>query len=258
MNYIRIHNFIIERARSRTHDPKIHQKHHIIPRHEDPSSTETVPLTLKEHRVIHLLRWKITSTSGNKLAYLIMKHGQNSIEARRLLSSMGGKIGGAKTRETNAGIFSESWDRSAETKRRWVEDIISREAQSNLMKSGLASRAGSNCVKSGKGIYSKEWDRSENNRNVWAALSEENRIARSNISKANRLKGTRKSQEMKANFSGWDKEKHKQVCSNGGKSHVGKKWITNGLENMRCLEENIQEFLLSGWVYGRTMKGSTK
>jgi len=115
MNYARIHDALIQRARDRVYNSSIHHKHHIIPRHEDTSSTEVVPLTFKEHAIIHHLRWKLTGTIGNKLAYFAMKNITLSRREFMLLSaSVGGKIGGATTKSTSVGIFDPTWCRATQ------------------------------------------------------------------------------------------------------------------------------------------------
>jgi hypothetical protein len=118
MNYKAIHDRIINRARDRIYDSSIHHAHHIIPRHEDKTSTETVPLTFKEHQLIHFLRWKIVGTIGNKLAYCLLRGVNTSytISEMRKIQSDAGKIGGKLTRERTRGIFSQDYNRSAQSK----------------------------------------------------------------------------------------------------------------------------------------------
>ena len=81
MNYNKIHDTIIDRARERVRDSSLYHNHHIIPLHEDKTSTDTVPLTIKEHYVVHHLRWKMVGTPGNLLAYRLIKNGQQDLEA---------------------------------------------------------------------------------------------------------------------------------------------------------------------------------
>ena len=81
MNYNKIHDAIIDRARERVRDSSLYQNHHIIPLHEDKNSIDTVPLTIKEHYVVHHLRWKMVGTLGNLLAYRLIKNGEQDPEA---------------------------------------------------------------------------------------------------------------------------------------------------------------------------------
>ena len=81
MNYNKIHDTIIDRSRERVSDSSLYQNHHIIPLHEDNTSTETVPLTIKEHYVVHHLRWKMVGTPGNLYAYRLIKNGEQDPEA---------------------------------------------------------------------------------------------------------------------------------------------------------------------------------
>ena len=123
MNYNLLHDSIINRARIREYDSNVHHKHHIIPRHEDPLSEETVPLTIKEHYIIHLLRWKITGTLGNKLAYSFMR-GIGTIQTQKEMASLGGKKGGKITKESNKGIFDPSYDRGKQSKDNWKNGVF--------------------------------------------------------------------------------------------------------------------------------------
>ena len=76
MNYLLIHNKILDNAKSRQYNSKIHHNHHIKPKHEDNTSFEVVPLTIKEHYLIHYLRYKIGYGMGNYKAYLLLKYGK--------------------------------------------------------------------------------------------------------------------------------------------------------------------------------------
>ena len=102
MNYQRIHDLIIERARNRFFESAIYlEKHHVIPKCEGGSHEgETVSLTHKEHRVVHLLRWKITGNPKHKFAYNMMLKG---VDARRdnarLAASLVKKRGGIGSKE---------------------------------------------------------------------------------------------------------------------------------------------------------------
>lgn len=69
MNYKHIHDAIIHRARLRKYVRNEHHLHHVIPKHEDPTSTDVVPLTTKEHTLVHRLRFKFIGTLGNYLAW---------------------------------------------------------------------------------------------------------------------------------------------------------------------------------------------
>lgn len=75
MNYIRIHDSIINRALSRNLHPESYsENHHILPKCEGGTpDSPTVKLTLKEHTLIHKLRYKITGVIGNLIAYNLMQ-----------------------------------------------------------------------------------------------------------------------------------------------------------------------------------------
>ena len=94
MNYILIHDRIIERAQRRVRNPNVkYEIHHILPRCEGGlDSGQCVPLTVKEHRVIHALRYRISGVVGNKIAYTLMKYGRDKLSSIHTeISSLGGK-----------------------------------------------------------------------------------------------------------------------------------------------------------------------
>lgn len=80
MKYEKIHDSIINRALMRTACPNTYyENHHILPICEQGCSNgKTVKLTLKEHRIIHKLRYKFTGVIGNLYAYNLMKRGEAS------------------------------------------------------------------------------------------------------------------------------------------------------------------------------------
>lgn len=84
MNYQHIHDVLIRRAQERSPIEGIYyEKHHIIPVCEGGAEDgETVLLTFKEHRIIHLLRWKITNNMGNKVAYNLMTNIDSEIRRK--------------------------------------------------------------------------------------------------------------------------------------------------------------------------------
>lgn len=171
MNYSKIHDALIERARCRIYDSKIHHNHHIIPIHEDKNSTEVVPLTIKEHALVHLLRFKIWGGVGNLKAYLFLR---GLPEDMWIINSEAGKIGGKKTKENASGIFSPNWDRSTETTRRWNEGVIN----NTMFPTEKMRLGGYASVASGKGIFSPDYDRSLANSKIWDNMSEDTYLRR--------------------------------------------------------------------------------
>lgn len=244
MNYQKIHDALIDRARNRVYDSTIHHNHHIVPRHEDGESTETVPLTLKEHALIHHLRWRLTHTLGNRLAYLLLSN-CNDPEIARINAILGGTKGGKSTKERLKGIFDPSWDRSVETKRRHEEGIIT-----NIPLKGNSERAselGKLSVQSKKGIHSDNYDYSASSKQMWKSLSTSERNKRIEEAKNNAAKATKASVEKKANFISWDKNKHSEVARMGGKLP----WWTNGI-----VEKKSNVCPGDGFVRGRVKRKS--
>jgi len=98
MNYQKIHDNIIFRARNTPISIGVYyEKHHILPKCEGGlQNGEIVKLTLKEHRLIHLLRYKITGVFGNINAFNWMTQAEN---ARRNNNIEAAKISHKKFKE---------------------------------------------------------------------------------------------------------------------------------------------------------------
>lgn len=238
MDYKKIHDILIERARGRVYDSNVYQNHHIIPRHIDKNSSETVPLTFKEHKIIHLLRWKLYNSIPDKLAYCFMNG--ISEETRKTYSILGGLIGGKNTKENKSGIFADNWDRAVELKRRWSEGIMNAsiiQFQTNAKEWGKLS------YESGKGIHSPEYDHSLAGKNLWTTGKMDHLIPQM---KERALKGGLKSKEMGTNFSSMDPEQHKEIARKGGKASKGKIWYNNGVKSIM-----IKEPPPNGFIKGR-------
>lgn len=130
MNYKKIHDDIINRATQRKITTGWHESHHIIPKCEGGlEEGEQVYLTVKEHYIIHKLRYKFTGVIGNLIAYNLMKYGRSKlIENHKIIAKLGGKthhekykkinyekyverqtksglLGGLKCKEDNIGFF---------------------------------------------------------------------------------------------------------------------------------------------------------
>lgn len=97
MKYQVWHDVIIHRARNRDLQEGLYYEwHHVVPKCEggDPDG-EQVPLTHKEHRVVHLLRYKITGNTKHLFAYNMMLKGEegrreNARNAARQVKNRGG------------------------------------------------------------------------------------------------------------------------------------------------------------------------
>ena len=167
MNYKKIHDAIIDRARLREYDKRIHHLHHVVPLHEDSSSQDTVPLTVREHTIIHRIRYLLTGTLGNRLAWALLSGIVDDKE--RFIASEAGKVGGKTTKENKSGIFSDDWDRSSETKRRWEEGILDPSMFNGFVHCSLA---GKTTKENKSGIFSDSWDRSAANTQIWENLDD--------------------------------------------------------------------------------------
>lgn len=149
MNYIAVHDRLINRALSRTKSIDF-ESHHILPKCEGgPETGLQVFLTQKEHRVIHLLRYKITGVIGNMLAHRLMKFGRASLsqnhsqiskrggqqvhaksklqdlEKYTLDQSKRGKIGGEKCKREFLGFFALDEKTLSESRLKGTFTIVS-------------------------------------------------------------------------------------------------------------------------------------
>jgi len=146
MNYQKIHDNIIFQAKNRPISIDVYyENHHILPKCEGGLKTgETVKLTLKEHRLIHLLRYKITGVFGNINAFNWMTQSENvkknnSIEAAKISHKKfkerdpqgyyirqknSGIIGGNKAFENKKGFHSIPEEEMVKIRLRGVKTIV--------------------------------------------------------------------------------------------------------------------------------------
>lgn len=186
-------------------------------------------------------------TRGGILTNLIP--GGNLLNHNFEVSSVAGKIGGTKTRTQNLGIFSDDWDRSKETKERWAEGTINKSQFGNYEH---CRRAGLKAKEKGVGIFAESYDRRKSSLNMWSSMSEEDYNKAKERNKKSSFLGGSRSKELGTNFTSWDKAKHKEVASKGGKAAGKIPMRTNGHENKRsynCLGE--------GWHLGIRMRHKT-
>lgn len=150
MNYQKIHDIIINRARQRNLSESVYtENHHIIPKCEGGlESGETIKLTLKEHRLIHLLRYKVNHIVGNLVASCLMKNTDEFVrKARSSYAKMGaqyyhqiyrknypeqykdnqkraGKSAGEKSKTLSLGFFKLSEEELCEIRKKGRETIV--------------------------------------------------------------------------------------------------------------------------------------
>ena len=101
MNYIKIHDSIINRAKTRSPTSlTYYERHHIIPKCEGGDHNgDLVHLTIKEHRLVHLLRYKMTNVVGNLRAYYMMSN--RSYESVQLQASEAAKASHQKRKSAD-------------------------------------------------------------------------------------------------------------------------------------------------------------
>ena len=150
MNYHKIHDDIIHRARHRVLCDNIYvERHHIIPKCEGGLDFwETVKLTRKEHRLVHLLRYRMTKVIGNLIASSLMSNTSDSIKkSRHIFAKIGAKSyhekykdkfpekysnhqrlagvsGGNKCKEQSLGFFSLTQDEIKKAKDKGRQTIV--------------------------------------------------------------------------------------------------------------------------------------
>lgn len=84
MNYQRIHDAIINRARTRMLQG-YYERHHVIPRCLDATSKETVNLTAREHFIVHKLLCEIYPDNKKLIyAYWLLSNKMQSGNQQRL------------------------------------------------------------------------------------------------------------------------------------------------------------------------------
>jgi hypothetical protein len=124
VNYKKIRDDIIERARCRSYDSKYYHNHRIVPRHVGANSAEMVLLTIKEHSTVHHLNWKLYGRWQDKAAWRMLRWGSQDPEAARLMQVESGKRGGRTTKDNQKGLFSPEWDRAGQSKRNWESGLL--------------------------------------------------------------------------------------------------------------------------------------
>lgn len=149
-----------------------------------------------------------------------------------LISSYAGKIGGKVTKQNKSGIFSLSYDRSAELKRRWNLGILSQPSFIGYDRKigGLAS------VKSKRGIHAEDYNHSQMSKKNWLEMNEITRQKQIKMLQDNSKLAGLKSKELGTNFTTWDSDKHKKACKLGGKIAGKIPMWTNGILNKRSHE----------------------
>jgi hypothetical protein len=104
MNYQKIHDEIIHRAKNRILPQETYtENHHVHPICENGlQSGETVKLLIKEHKLVHKLRYKYNRNIGNLLAYFLMKNTSESrVKHNKLAATLGAKAYHKKFKEKN-------------------------------------------------------------------------------------------------------------------------------------------------------------
>jgi len=232
MDYLSIHDRIICRALQRT-TPEKHHKHHIVPRYLDAESTDVVLLTIKEHGIIHALRYKLYKNWQDKVAWRLLRYGKYDYDANFILRSNAGKLGGKTTRKNKSGIFNPDYDRSSQTKMNHLNGIYGEHRIQDYCDMG-----GKTTRKNKSGIFNPEL---QHKRIDWAKIG----------AKALEDSGNRRG----AVTIEWQEENREifiKNCSNagkkGGKTTGSMYWWNNGIKNKRS-------FICPGedWVRGQLM-----
>lgn len=232
MDYVKIHDAIVARASLRIYDSKLHQNHHVIPIHEDETSATVVAVTLKEHALLHHLRYKMTGTLGNKLAWKfingLLQHSDVILE----ICSEAGKVGGRITKSNNLGIFNPDYDRSAQSKLTWSSGIMDTVDFSAIrIMGGTATRDNK------RGIFREDL---QHLRKEWSKIGTDALAASGNRSGICNETWRNNNRELVI-----------EICSKagsiGGKVTGAMSWWNNGTRNTRAVE------CPEGWTRGMLM-----
>jgi hypothetical protein len=118
MNYQKIHDSIVNRAKTRILSSKQYtENHHLLPKCEGGNDDgETVLLTHKEHKIVHKLRYKITNNIGNLLAYNFMSDNEQSRKNNNIIAAkLGAKAYHTKFKNKNPEKYSLSQSKSGKS-----------------------------------------------------------------------------------------------------------------------------------------------
>lgn len=197
-------------------------------------------------------------------------------------SSIGGKIGGTKTKSLGKGIFSDDWDRSAHTKACWasgnfdhvdfseagkIGGSIARDLQLGIhdpkydnKRSEWAKIAAEALNESGNrsGIFTKEW-RQQNPEKAFEIASKAGKAGgKTTGEKSWWNNGESNIRSIDWPGDGWVhgmlmSEKKKAQCALLGQCRptAGKKCINNGVRNKMVNPEEVEQYISEGWVKGK-------
>jgi len=213
MNYLSIYTNLCNRGQLRKSQYKpfsgLHE-HHILPKHSGGQDNleNLTYLTLKEHKLAHLLLWKLYG-APNDLRARKMLNGNLTPEHRKII--------GEYCRDNKIGFHGFS----KEERTIWAQ----RGRENQLDKNGLPV--------SNSWMY---WS-SPTGRKERASLGGKASLENGNNEK----------------FLYWmSKEGRQKRASLGGKSHIGKKWVNNGIHRTRVTPDKLEEYLNKGYRLGAT------
>lgn len=225
MNYQKIHDSIINRARNRTTltESVNYHKHRV-------SDSEIVLLTAKEHYVVCHLKYKINNVINN-IEQIVEKDYFK-------IASEAGKIGGAVCRDKKLGIFSPDYDIGAQSRLNWANGKFDHVDFSTVGKVG-----GSACRDMKAGMFREDL---QHLKTEWAKIG----------AKALEESGNRSGIYNKE----W-REQHPEIVlenaskggKKGGKTTGSMFWWNNGTVNKKAFECPDD-----GWVRGMLMSEKKK
>lgn len=205
-------------------------------------------------------------------------------------SVLGGKIGGAKTKASNTGIFDPDWDRSKQSKLNWKNGLfnhvnfseggkiggaISRDTKKGIhdpkyddVRSDWGKKAAQACLDSGNhsGIFSKKWreDNPERYREI-VENTDHSKGGKAMLGWKFWNNGTINTRSLECPGEGWVRgmimsEKKKAQVDKWSKSNSGsgKIWVNDGIASKQIKLEELEVYLQQGWYRGRTKKKESK
>lgn len=153
----------------------------------------------------------------------IMPHSKGCFDSS-VICAYAGTIGGKNTKQNKSGIFSDSHDRSEETKRRWEEGIINKDCFNGF---AHTSAAGLKTKNSQKGIFDPNYDRSLQGKKQWDLLPDE--------IKQQRIESFKQTGKNTAKIPLWtDGKTHKKSMTRPGEN-----WVIGQIQNGKIVEYTV-------------------
>lgn len=276
MDYKKVYDSIIERARNRVEVTEAFDKHHIIPRSLGGSDQKTnlVRLTLREHFICHLLLAKIYGGGMLHAAMMLSSFSRYNSRCYKWLREryIKEQMMGDNNPARRIPCTDQKREKCSETSRnrKWLnngsESCMAKgdQIQQLLNEGWILGRLKTPSLIEGL----KKGGRLTGGHNKGIPLSDElkKRLSDANKGKPSPTKGRIASDKerdvMRQRMLGKkasSETREKMSAAAKGKKHPwqtgantrGRKWMTNGIENQMARPDDIKKLLDAGWVFGQ-------